>query len=300
MPCIRGLVGTSGFVLAMAVGVAPPASAETWKPPLSIEAGLPVVEVWVDQRGPYRFLLDTGAEGTTISRELAAALAPSVLGVVVQHTPAGATTVRLVRIAEVRLGRHGPASMGIAAAVSSLSGPRAVLRDLDGILGGDVLSGYDYLVDYRRATLTIASGDVLSVRGGVALPLQIDRGRPLVRWPPRTISARTIGPGTRTPTLLLVDSGADALVIDASTSTFACRTGTNKPASLETHAGRRDVQACEAEAFRLGRHSVHGLQLVSMAWSTAIPRTEQGLLPAVAFERFYVSPALGTVTFWPR
>jgi hypothetical protein len=67
-----------------------PASAEVWRRPLWVEHRLPIVDVWIGSRGPYRFVLDTGAEGTTVSRELATKLVLPLLGAVEQHTVNGA------------------------------------------------------------------------------------------------------------------------------------------------------------------------------------------------------------------
>jgi hypothetical protein len=294
MRSTRQLAVTIGLLLVEALCACHPSFAQVWRPPVSIEAGLPVVEVWVDGKGPFRFLLDTGAEGTTVSSELAGTLGGSAIGAVSQHTVSGVARVPLVRFAEMRLGAGGPRAVNVAAAVSSLAGPRGVLRRLDGVLGGDVLDGYDYLLDYREAVLIVARGESLPVNGGVELPLLMDRRRPLVQWPVRqrgTVDTRV---------LLLLDSGSDTLVVEPSATAFACRKRTARTMTMETQAGRRDVKACDAESFQLGHVEVRNLRLVEVPWPASLTRRERGLLPTTAFDRLYVSPARGTVTVWPR
>lgn len=290
----KGCLG-AGLAFALAAGVETKASADVWRQPLSIEAGLPVVDVWIRTRGPYRFLLDTGAEGTTVSRQLAEDLALAVVGAVEQHTVNGVSRVPMARVPEMQIGRGGPLAQDVAVAISDLAGPRAALQDLDGVVGGDLLDGHDYLVDYGDGQLVVARGESLPVRGGVELPLVIDRQRPLVRWP-----SAGLGAAFGSTLLLLLDSGADALIVDSSSGAFTCRPRTERRMTLDTQAGRRDITACEAEPLLVGGVSIRGLRLVEVAWLTAVPRRERGLLPASAFARVYVSPSRGTVTFWPR
>jgi predicted aspartyl protease len=271
------------------------ARAEVWRHPLWVEGGLPVVDVWIGSRGPWRFVVDTGAEGTTVSRGVAERLALPVLGALEQHTMAGAARLLMVRVSGLRVGRRGPPPIDLSAAVSSLDAMRRVVPDLDGVLGGDALAGFEYLLDYTAGRLLLARGEPLPVFAGddaVVLPLRFDRQRPIVTWPRTHASA---------PLPLVVDTGAMSFIVDASEAAgFGCRARTSRAVRLETHSGSREVESCEMNVLRAGSLEVDGLRMVMLAWPRAIDRLDRGLLPASAFGRVYVSRLNGTLTLWKR
>jgi Aspartyl protease len=73
--------------------------------PLLYEGNHPVVEVKVNGKGPYRFILDTGASSTVISPALFRELRPPVLGEDRVGSPGGsAVRVKRINIAEIRIG----------------------------------------------------------------------------------------------------------------------------------------------------------------------------------------------------
>lgn len=266
----------------------------TWRRPLAIEGGLPLVDVWIGSSGPYRFVLDTGAEGATVSRELAVRLNLRVLGALEQHTVTGMAKAPLVEIASLTIGRDGPV-MRAAAAVTDLAAMRQAVGRLDGVLGGDALNGFDYVLDYEASQLTLLAADAAqprSPRGGVSLPLRFERHRPIVDWP---VAASA---GSAVP--LVLDTGASALVVDErEASRFPCAARV-EAVVLETHAGRRAVRACRAEPLRAGPLAVVGLQLVATPWPQGLERSDRGLIPASAFARIYVSASRKALVVWAR
>jgi Aspartyl protease len=280
------------FTLVTLLGAA--ADATVARHRMTIEGGLPVVDVWIGRDGPYRFALDTGAEGSTVSRELATRLNLTVLGALEQHTLTGTARVPLVRVAALTIGRDGPVT-SVAAAVTDLAVMRGVVRDLDGVLGGDALSGFDYVLDYEASRLTLwrgEAGDASAAPGGVSLPLRFDRRRPIVDWPTATDAEPAIP--------LVLDTGASALVVDErEAARFACL-AVSQLVVLETHTGRRAVRSCQAGPLRAGSLAITGLQLVATPWPRAIERLDRGLLPASAFARVHVSPRRGVLTIWAR
>jgi predicted aspartyl protease len=269
---------------------------DVWRHAVAIQGGLPLLDVWIGRDGPWRFALDTGAEGSTVSRELAIRLNLPVLGALEQHTVNGVGRTALVRVAELTLGREGPVTSADAG-VSDLAAIRQVAPGLDGVLGSDVLSGFDYVIDYQASRLTLVrgEGEGPSTRGGVELPLRFDRHRPVVLWP------MPQGPLGAAPMPLVLDTGASALVVDAlEADRFPCIANTSESVLLETHTGRRTVQSCQAGALRVGPGRLTGLRLVATPWPTGIERLDRGLLPASAFARVYVSTRRNSLVVWPR
>lgn len=104
--------------------------------------------VRIDGRGPYRFMVDTGAERTFIADELATALAlPRGRQVLVQGIIRG-RPASLVHIQQLRMGSLVSSNLEVPTL------PRAMLG-ADGYLGLDVLDGRRVIFDFRSGTLTV-------------------------------------------------------------------------------------------------------------------------------------------------
>lgn len=106
------------------------------------------VPVSINQRGPWNFIIDTGAERTVVSRELA-----GVLGL------ASGPTLRVIAMS-------GPSVVGSVVvpqlSVSTISretihAPALGARDLGavGMLGIDALQGHQILIDFDRSVMTL-------------------------------------------------------------------------------------------------------------------------------------------------
>lgn len=106
-------------------------------------------QVSVNGRGPYAFLVDTGADNSAISMELADALGLARAGRTVLHGVAGSAVVDEVVVASMRSGRRERADMRVPVV------PRQNLG-ADGLLGLDWLSGNNVMLDYSRRRMTIA------------------------------------------------------------------------------------------------------------------------------------------------
>jgi len=105
--------------------------------------------VYINGRGPYRFLVDTGAERTLIAAELAAQLAlPRGRNVLVEGIIRDEPAV-LVEIASLRMGSLLCPALEVPAL------PRRML-EVDGYLGLDVLDRHRVVLDFRAGTLTVA------------------------------------------------------------------------------------------------------------------------------------------------
>jgi len=112
-----------------------------------------LLEATVNGKGPYRFVLDTGASLTMISPELAKKLdikhAEAETGVgagggVEVHFG----TVESLAIGETRL-------KGLKVGIMDLTGiAKAIETDIDGIVGHNFLSKFRVSIDYPKQTVT--------------------------------------------------------------------------------------------------------------------------------------------------
>lgn len=143
-------------VPAVATSV-PPAATEPGAGPLYAtptrrdRAGRIVAPVEINGRGPFRFILDTGANRSAISAETVAALGLTVaedalLGV---HGVTGSAQLPSVEIASLRAGdfEFGGRQLPVL--------PPAVFGGTDGILGIDALQEARIEVDFARDRVTI-------------------------------------------------------------------------------------------------------------------------------------------------
>jgi predicted aspartyl protease len=130
--------------------------------PLDLSAGQPVVQVMVDGKGPYRFVIDTGAQGAgRISAAIAEQLGLEAVGEVRTAAPGGATETRKIyRAGKLAVG-------GIAFADADLASmPNLPGRtDWDGVLGIDLFHQLTLTLDYGKAALKLSREPV---SGGVA------------------------------------------------------------------------------------------------------------------------------------
>ena len=173
------------------------------KVPFDLDVHKPFVEVYVDGRGPFRFLLDTGAACTCVSPEVVqhANLATSSTPFFRFSTPSGQTrgSTKWARIGELRIGKAVFRDFQ-ASIRKNLSGPAGQEGTLgfDGILGVNLFTEHLLTVDYPAKQLQIAPGRLGEADGKDRLGFRLACGIPYV---PLAIGGVTVW--------TVVDSGSD-------------------------------------------------------------------------------------------
>lgn len=114
------------------------------------DAARMTVPVYLGRRGPFQFVVDTGANRTVVSLETAAMCGMEAAGSADVHGIAGSQPARLVRAPRLRVGQVYEGSMVLPAL------PRAALG-ADGLLGVDVLRGRRVRLDFRRNAFEIGA-----------------------------------------------------------------------------------------------------------------------------------------------
>ncbi|MBA3676920.1 MAG: aspartyl protease family protein [Sphingosinicella sp.] len=107
------------------------------------------VPVSIDGKGPYRFLVDTGAERTVISEELARELSLGAGADARMHTMSGVGTVETVIIPKLKVS---------ARTVKGINAPALSRYHLgaEGMLGVDSLQTQRVLFDFVKNTMTVS------------------------------------------------------------------------------------------------------------------------------------------------
>jgi hypothetical protein len=215
---------------------------------------LPLLEIHVDGRGPYTFVLDTGAATNVVSRRVADARFDAVVRAPTSATDAAGRDVDLemaLRIGSLRAGDL--VLRELAASVADLESLHPYLRfRLDGILGYPAFENLLLMVDYPNRRVRVARGSL----------------------PP--VDERTIlddlGTGTPDVAVVMPDGILPVLVDTGSRSCIAAhalpqevRLDGNPVAGDRsvTLAGPadREVMARLADPVRLGEHEVRGAEV---------------------------------------
>ncbi len=115
------------------------------------------VPVTLGGRGPYRFLVDTGADRTAISRELASRLQLAAGADVNLHSVVGVSDVATAKIPELLLTRR-PMRIADAPLLDSAN------MGADGILGTDSLAAQRVMFDFTDMTMSIVPSNAPDFR----------------------------------------------------------------------------------------------------------------------------------------
>ncbi len=226
---------------------------------LGMVSGRPVVEgIFLNGQGPLRFLLDTGAQTNQVDERIARkfGLAPTFR--TAMGTAAGEVLVEGGRVAEVTLGPATAAKQEFL--FTGLEGVHTLASNIQGVLGQEFLSHFDYLLDFAGHRLVIGGG---APDGGKRVGLNLVDGRPTVE----TDRGK-----------LVLDSGTESAILFGSG-------GAGQGGRMVTASGSAAVSAVQRLKVRIA-----GREYVTSAASVArVSPQEDGLLPASLFHAVYVS-----------
>ncbi|MEA3068433.1 MAG: hypothetical protein QOK41_1840 [Sphingomonadales bacterium] len=186
-----------GLVLAAALATSGAALAQTTTTRLEAVSGVPEIDkttqtedvrfrndfqdrmtvpVRLSGAGPYRFLVDTGADRTAISRELVAKLKLESAGEAELHSVSGVSTIATARIHNLALTRTPETSVDAAVLESANIGA-------DGIVGVDLLRSQRVQFDFEKQTMSIvpsATPDFSTEPGTIVVRARRKNGRLVV------------------------------------------------------------------------------------------------------------------------
>jgi hypothetical protein len=238
---------------------------------MQVRDGHPILDgVYVNGHGPYRFLLDTGADVNLIQTNLAKSIGLTATFHRDLASSASVTVVSGDDGIEVTLDSVKAERQEFL--FSTLTAFRDRWPDIQGLLGQCFLAHVDYTLDLRGKRFSFGEQ---AARGTRARFRMID-GRPVV--------STNLGD-------LVLDSGAERLVLFG----IGPNTGFSGQREMLTFAGRKQVGVVSGKPLIIeGRRISHGD-------AVAIPsRTEpgvDGLLPASLFKAIYVCNSEGYIVF---
>jgi hypothetical protein len=249
-------------------GVIPSRAQELGQPvKLAVIDGRPVAEcVYLNGHGPFRFLLDTGAQANQLDPKAARSLG---LRATFQTEMVSAASTGSV---------SGADGIDIALGQAQASGQRFLFGGMDavqrfasgihGVLGQEFLSHFDYTLDLRRKRLEFGKMD----RPGTRIPLRTTHGLPAV--------SSSLG-------VLLLDSGVGQVVL------FGV-TGNGRTRKMDTVSGLLDAGATSSRPLVIGGRKIRYGEALT------VPRQNEkvdaaGLLPLSLFQSVYFCHSEGYV-----
>lgn len=143
--------------------------------PLAVDdRGGIVVEVRVNEHGPFKFILDTGSSRSVVADDLARELGAPVVAKSEVVTSAGSSVRLVVQLASLALDASARVD-AVLAPVLPAANLAQLGRGVRGLLGQDFLSAFNYTLDYRRSRLTW--DEPLACDAPAAVPMAAADGR---------------------------------------------------------------------------------------------------------------------------
>ncbi len=229
--------------------------------------------VFLNGEGPFRFLVDTGAESTTLSARLAERLSLRPSYRVEVDSVNGTQLVPAAIVTRVNAGNATAWNVEVLWHVLSL-------ESVDGILGQSFLSRFRLLLDYEAGRATFEPEQ--APRGGVRLPLERLAGRPTVRA------------GLQR---LVLDSGTPRLILFKAPRRHGRERQGFHVAGVLPGLPPAQGETGLLESLTLGALTLRGVPFVHVENSG---RQEDGLLPLSLFSWVYLDPHSGIAVFSPR
>jgi hypothetical protein len=205
--------------LVLASTIIPPLAAETHCP--GNVASVPfrlvnrhwiVLALSIDHKGPYNFLLDSGAQITMIDPSLAIALHLDTQGSAVVTGAGSGQSASYAQLYLVEAGSHSVANQKVL--VHDLQNLRAADLQLQGILGEDFLEQFDLLIDNAHRLLCLDNAAAMRAEvKGPHIPLVVTAQADEVGAMPGLLLITVQLSGGLRPVRLVLDSGANEPIL---------------------------------------------------------------------------------------
>ena len=248
-----------------------------------------VVSLRANNEGPFDFVLDTGADTTIVDAGLATKLSLASLSRIQQATLAGSQTLPVSILANLGA---GPAQLGnLPVLVQDLTMLRNMDSHIEGIVGQDFLSHFNYLIDYRNSLVRIEQVDEIrsSIKGD-PVSIEVSGHRMII-----ASEAEATG---RANLRFLVDSGANSIVLLPRASQ-EINLPVQESRSAMSVSGHVDLKVGRIRALKIGSQQFHDL-VVALPSTELTPEIGDGLLPTALFKTVYVNNREGFVMFNPQ
>ena len=267
-----------------------------------VQGALIVVPIEINHSGPYDFVVDTGAQVTTIEPSLAAELGLKAQGTTGVGGVATYARTAYSSLDLIEAGQHSvPNAIAVIQEITQLKAADSRIR---GILGANFLEHFDLLIDNGRHILCLdSSGALASAVQGERVALAEPRGpqKDLPFTRPVILAAR-LSSGDATAVLLRLDSGSNSPLLYAAAALV--RNESKGKASIlkrVTNGAEQSFAVLPPQDIQIESRSVKQVSFVTPINSIGVGPTprEDGLLPTMAFQRVFITYSGGYVSLEP-
>lgn len=245
-----------------------------------------VMSIRINHYGPYDFLVDTGAQVTTVDPALAAELRLKTLGTVGVTGVGVSARAPLTRLDSVEAGPNEVEH--VLAVIQNLGQIQLEDRRVRGVLAGNFLEHFDLLIDYGRQMICLdASTRMRSAMKGEHIAL-LGAGQAGPTTTQRLILPVRVSGMEKRDLLLQLDSGTNAAVLYGPGINLAhLQTAGAYLRGRGTDGKEHAVALLEAQDVRVGPHELRQVAFVVPVGRVAKSEVD-GLLPAALFQRVFV------------
>ena len=266
-----------------------------------VQGSVNVVGVVVNGAGPFDFLVDTGAQTTTVDEELAAQLHLGREGST--HVSGAATYVSRAYTHIERVEVGGRSVSDVVAVIDNLAELHGADRKIRGIIGENFLTHFDLLIDNQHQALCLDdTGAIAAAMKETRLPLAKPHGTdadlPFMR--PLVIEARP--EGTSDDLVFRLDSGSNVPLLYGKSSLRLAQANAVKILKRFVNGVEHDFAVLPPRNVSIGRDTfrqVTFVQTMNSIGAVQQPR-DDGLLPTQIFQRVFISYTDEFVILEPR
>ncbi len=256
-----------------------------------------VVPVYMNDNGPFDFLLDTGSTITIVDPELLRSLRLDVIEGGTVTTLAGKTPIPLAVARSVSVGPVTESKVELG--VRDLAGLREMDSKILGVLGQNVLKNVDYLIDNRKRTIEFDFGGSLAavLDGERVKTSRIETPDNPNYW--NTEVPVKLAESNPHDLNLILDSGSASVVLfsDSLDLTRLSKRASSPMPMKDDTGNRKSVSEYPAQL------NVGGISMDVEARVMTIGfkgLAADGLLPTAGFGSVYISNSGGFVIFQPK
>ena len=259
---------------------------------LLVHQTLIVVPVMVNGQGPFDFIMDTGNDITIMEPTLGDQLGLKRSGHMLQVSVMGGRTLETSTLTRLAMGTAQTENVPVL--LEDLAFLRQISPHIQGVVGQEFLSHFNYLLDYGKRTIRVESGSEVGENiEGSHVPLELihDRGRD------KMIITADMQALHHTVLRLALDSGATDVVLmkDASQR---LQVPIRENMWQQTPAGSSALHSGPVHLITIGTEQLRDVRAVTSS-ETAVPFGD-GLLPTSLFQALYFNNREGFVVFNPR
>jgi hypothetical protein len=279
---------------ALAASPAPETATNTHLRVRTIAGYLMVVSVFINDRGPFDFLIDTGTNTTLIDPQLAAELKLQPTDTLKLASLASATDVPRYYFQTFRV---GPASVSNQEALAvPLPQLTALDRKIRGIVGMNFLLQFSFRLDYEHHSLDIYPfPEAAQAPDGLRVPVEINESRLLIR-----VMSDAAPSGTWK---LALDSGIAQFLVFQDRISLASEHSCGKANCLmqvSTNLAGHKASTVLLQDVSIAGARLADTQVVVLRNDLQKPSDPQdGLLPAAPFHSVFFDRTNATVIFSP-